>query len=132
MTAAINPATEGRTFEALENYVVLRMIPPEKKTAGGIIITEEGQVSLLGEVVKVGPGRWHTHGLVPVNLKPGDVARIGEWVANQPLEDIGGEKLLVVKETDILGKWVKEDNREPVAVTESWEKPRRRREPHYA
>lgn len=94
-------------FTPLENYVTIRRDPIEAKTVRGIILPDpDARPPVTGVVVHVGPGKWHTHGaLVPVNVRPGQKVRYGEWVAGQPLEDIDGEKLLLIRETDIVGKW---------------------------
>lgn len=61
-------------FRPLHDRVVIRRLPAEEKTRGGIIIPDTVQQKPMeGEVVAVGPGARDRHGhLVAPELQPGD------------------------------------------------------------
>jgi len=55
-----------------------------------------------GEVVAAGPGARDENGqLVPLDLKAGDRILFGKWSGTEV--KIGGEELLIMKESDVLG-----------------------------
>ena len=55
-----------------------------------------------GEVVAVGSGLRAEDGTVtPLEVKPGDRILFGKWSGSEV--KIGGEELLIMKESDILG-----------------------------
>jgi len=90
-------------FRPLHDRVVVRRVDAEEKTAGGIIIPDTAKEKPQeGEVVAVGPGTRNEKGeLVAIDLKPGDRVLFGKWSGTEV--KIGGEDLLIMKETDILG-----------------------------
>jgi chaperonin GroES len=90
-------------FRPLHDRVVVRRVDAEEKTAGGIIIPDTAKEKPQeGEVVAVGPGSRNEKGeLVAMDLKPGDRVLFGRWSGTEV--KIGGEDLLIMKETDILG-----------------------------
>jgi chaperonin GroES len=90
-------------FRPLHDRVVVRRVDAEEKTAGGIIIPDTAKEKPQeGEIVAVGPGTRNEKGeLVAIDLKPGDRVLFGKWSGTEV--KIGGEDLLIMKETDILG-----------------------------
>jgi chaperonin GroES len=90
-------------FRPLHDRVVLRRLTAEEKTAGGIIIPGTAQEKPTeAEVVAVGPGARNEQGqIVPLEVKAGDTVLFGKWSGTEV--KIGGEELLIVKESDILG-----------------------------
>jgi chaperonin GroES len=90
-------------FRPLHDRVVVRRITAEEKTAGGIIIPDTAKEKPQeGEVVAVGPGvRNETGALVALDVKAGDRVLFGKWGGTEV--KIGGEDLLIVKESEILG-----------------------------
>lgn len=91
------------TFRPLHDRVVVRRIESEEKTKGGIIIPdtakEKPQEAI---VVAVGPGTRDENGrLVELDVKAGDRVLFGKWSGTEV--KIGGEDLLIMKESDILG-----------------------------
>jgi chaperonin GroES len=90
-------------FRPLHDRVVLRRLTAEEKTAGGIIIPGTAQEKPTeAEVVAVGPGARNEQGqIVPLEVKAGDKVLFGKWSGTEV--KIGGEELLIVKESDILG-----------------------------
>ena len=90
-------------FRPLHDRVVVRRITAEEKTAGGIIIPDTAKEKPQeGEVVSVGPGARNEQGqIVALDVKPGDRVLFGKWSGTEV--KIGGEELLVMKESDIIG-----------------------------
>jgi chaperonin GroES len=91
------------TFRPLHDRVVVRRIEADERTAGGIIIPDTAKEKPQeGEIVAVGPGARDEAGkLVPVDVKAGDRVLFGKWSGTEV--KIGGEDLLIMKESDILG-----------------------------
>jgi chaperonin GroES len=90
-------------FRPLHDRVVVRRITAEEKTAGGIIIPDTAKEKPQeGEIVAAGPGaRNETGALVALEVKAGDRVLFGKWSGTEV--KIGGEDLLIMKESDILG-----------------------------
>jgi len=90
-------------FRPLHDRVVVRRIDAEEKTSGGIIIPDTAREKPQeGEVVAVGPGLRDESGkLIELSVKPGDRILFGKWSGTEV--KIGGEELLIMKESDILG-----------------------------
>ena len=90
-------------FRPLHDRVVLRRIDAEAKTKGGIIIPDNAKEKPQeAEVVAVGPGARDEKGIVtPLDLKPGDRVLFGKWSGTEV--KIGGEDLLIMKESDVMG-----------------------------
>ncbi|WP_068081727.1 MULTISPECIES: co-chaperone GroES [Novosphingobium] len=90
-------------FRPLHDRVVVRRIEAEEKTSGGIIIPDTAKEKPQeGEVVAVGPGTRDEAGrLVELSVKAGDRVLFGKWSGTEV--KIGGEDLLIMKESDILG-----------------------------
>ncbi|MEI9850811.1 MAG: co-chaperone GroES [Sphingomonas sp.] len=91
------------TFRPLHDRVLIRRIEAAAKTAGGIIIPETAQEKPQeGEVVAAGSGIRAEDGTVtPLDVKAGDRILFGKWSGTEV--KIGGEDLLIMKESDILG-----------------------------
>ena len=90
-------------FRPLHDRVVVRRVESEEKTAGGIILPDTAQEKPSeGEIVSVGAGaRDETGKLVPLEVKVGDRVLFGKWSGTEV--KIGGEDLLIMKESDIMG-----------------------------
>ena len=90
-------------FRPLHDRVLVRRLDAEEKTAGGIIIPDTAKEKPQeGEVIAVGPGGRDEKGArVPLELKAGDRVLFGKWSGIDI--KIGGEDLLIMKESDILG-----------------------------
>jgi chaperonin GroES len=90
-------------FRPLHDRVVVKRVTAEEKTAGGIIIPDTAQEKpQQGEVIAVGPGGRDESGkLIPIDLKVGDKVLFGKWSGTEV--KIGGEELLIMKESDIMG-----------------------------
>lgn len=90
-------------FRPLHDRVVVRRVESEAKTAGGIIIPETAKEKPQeGEVVAVGAGARDDKGaIVALDVKVGDRILFGKWSGTEV--KIGGEDLLIMKESDIMG-----------------------------
>ncbi len=90
-------------FRPLHDRVVVRRIEAEEKSAGGIIIPDTAKEKpQQGEVIAVGPGARDESGKVQaLEVKAGDRVLFGKWSGTEV--KIGGEDLLIMKESDIMG-----------------------------
>ncbi|WP_420560973.1 co-chaperone GroES [Tepidicaulis sp.] len=90
-------------FRPLHDRVLVRRVEEDTKTSGGIIIPETAQEKpSQGEVVAVGPGAKDESGkTVKLDVKKGDKVLFGKWSGTEV--KVGGEDLLIMKESDILG-----------------------------
>ncbi|MEG3620230.1 co-chaperone GroES [Magnetovibrio sp. PR-2] len=90
-------------FRPLHDRVLVRRLETEEKTAGGIIIPDTAQEKPSeGVIVAVGSGIHKEDGTVaPLELKEGDNVLFGKWGGTEI--KFGGEDLLIMKESDILG-----------------------------
>ena len=90
-------------FRPLHDRVVVRRVEEDTKTAGGIIIPDTAKEKpMQGEIVAVGPGARDEQGkVVPLDVKAGDRVLFGKWSGTEV--KIGGQDLLIMKESDILG-----------------------------
>ena len=77
----------------------------EEVTKGGIIIPNQAKEKpSVGEVVGVGPGKYDKFGTFkPTETKVGSKVLYKGKYAGVDMEPICGEKLLMMKEEDILG-----------------------------
>jgi chaperonin GroES len=91
------------TFRPLHDRVLVRRIEAEEKTAGGIIIPDSAKEKPAeGEIVAVGNGARSEDGKIhSLDVKVGDRVLFGKWSGTEV--KVGGEDLLIMKETDILG-----------------------------
>ena len=91
------------TFRPLHDRVLVRRVEAEEKTAGGIIIPDSAKEKPAeGEIVAVGSGIRAEDGKVtPLDVKAGDRVLFGKWSGTEV--KVGGEDLLIMKESDILG-----------------------------
>ena len=90
-------------FRPLHDRVLVRRVEAEEKTAGGIIIPDSAKEKPAeGEIVAVGTGSRADDGKVtPLDVKVGDRVLFGKWSGTEV--KVGGEDLLIMKESDILG-----------------------------
>src|SRR3954451_1154341 len=91
------------SFRPLHDRVLVRRVTADEKTAGGIIIPDTAKEKPQeGEVVSVGSGTLNDKGeLRALDVKAGDRILFGKWSGTEV--KLGGEELLIMKESDILG-----------------------------
>jgi chaperonin GroES len=87
----------------LHDRVLVRRMPEEMKTAGGIIIPETAKEKpQRGEIVATGKGRVTEDGKVtPLDVKVGDQILFGKYAGTEL--KLNGEEYLMMREEDILG-----------------------------
>jgi chaperonin GroES len=90
-------------FRPLHDRVLVRRVPAEEKTAGGIIIPDTAKEKPQeGEVIAVGPGARDEDGeRIAPEVKVGDRILFGKWSGTEV--KIDGQDLLIMKESDIMG-----------------------------
>jgi len=90
-------------FRPLHDRVLVRRVTQDEKSSGGIIIPDTAQEKPQeGEIIAVGGGRIDDNGNVhALDVKAGDMVLFGKWSGTEV--KIGGEDLLIMKESDILG-----------------------------
>lgn len=90
-------------FKPLHDRVLVRRLESEEKTAGGLIIPDSAKEKPAeGEIIAAGEGARKDSGeLIPMAVKPGDKVLFGKWSGTEV--NLGGEELLIMKESDILG-----------------------------
>jgi chaperonin GroES len=91
------------TFRPLHDRVLVKRIEADEKTAGGIIIPDTAKEKPMeGEVIAVDPGARNERGEIEaLDVQPGDRVLFGKWSGTEV--KIGGDDLLIMKESDILG-----------------------------
>ena len=87
----------------LHDRVIVKRVEAERTTASGIVIPDSaGEKPDQGEVLAVGPGKRDENGKhVALDVKVGDRVLFGKWSGTEV--KVGGEDLLIMKESDILG-----------------------------
>lgn len=87
----------------LHDRVLVRRMPEEMKTAGGIIIPDTAKEKpQRGEIVAAGKGRVTEDGKVtPLDVKVGDKILFGKYSGTEL--KLNGEEYLMMREEDILG-----------------------------
>ena len=81
----------------LHDRVVVRPIPVEEKTVGGIIIPDNAKEKpQKGTVVAAGVGKKDE----PITVKVGDTVLYGKYGGTEV--QVAGEDLLIMRESDIL------------------------------
>ncbi len=91
-------------FTPLHDRVLVRRVEGEEKTKGGLIIPDSAKEKPSeGEVVSVGSGARDDDGdRIKMDVEAGDRILFGKWSGTEITID--GEELLIMKESDILGK----------------------------
>ena len=87
----------------LQDRVLLRRIEAEATSSGGVIIPDTAREKPIeGEIVAAGPGARSERGeIVPLDVKPGDRVLFAKWSGTEVR--VGGEELLMLKESDLMG-----------------------------
>jgi chaperonin GroES len=87
----------------LQDRVIVKRLPEEEKTKGGIIIPDSAKEKpQQGEVVAVGRGKVGDDGkLIKLDVKKGDRILFSKYGGTEV--KIEGEEHLIMREDDILG-----------------------------
>jgi chaperonin GroES len=91
------------SFRPLHDRIAVEPIEKEEKTQGGIIIPDSAKEKpVQGKVIAVGNGTKNDKGeVIKLDVKVGDIVLYGKWAGTEV--EIGGKKLMVMKESDIMG-----------------------------
>ncbi len=91
------------TFRPLHDRVLVRRLEAPERTAGGIIIPDNAREKPQGgEIVSVGSGtRGEDGAIIAPYVKAGDRILFGKWSGTEI--KVGGEDLIIMKESDVLG-----------------------------
>ena len=86
----------------LQDRILVKRVPEEEKTKGGIIIPDTAKEKPQeGKVVAVGPGRVDENGKrTPLELKKGDRILMGKYAGTEV--KIDGDEHLIMREDDVL------------------------------
>ena len=91
-------------FKPLNNYVLIKRMDEDNKTAGGIIIPDTAREKpARGEVIAVGDGEFQNGACMAMTVKPKDIVLVAKWAASANEVKIDGKEYVLVKESDILG-----------------------------
>ena len=87
----------------LQDRLIVKRVPEEEKTKGGIIIPDTAKEKPLeGKVIAVGNGRVLEDGKVrPLDVKAGDKVLFGKYAGTEV--KIDGEEHVILKEDDVVG-----------------------------
>jgi len=90
------------SIKPLEDRILVRRSEPQTTSAGGIIIPDKAaEKPLEGIVIAVGPGRMlETNERLAVSVKVGDRVLFTKYGAKEVNHE--GEKLLILRESDLL------------------------------
>ena len=91
------------SFKPLGGRVLIDPIEQEEMTAGGIILPETAKEKPQeGKILAVGPGDRDDEGKrIPLDLKVGDKVLFAKYSGTEVKMD--GKKLLILRESDVLG-----------------------------
>jgi chaperonin GroES len=91
------------SIRPLNDRILVKRLPAEQKTRGGIIIPDSAKEKPAeGEVVAVGPGAVRDDGgRRELLVKKGDRVLFGKYDGTEVKVD--GEELLILRERDVLG-----------------------------
>jgi len=97
------PATHNVKVRPLHDRILVRRMPEEEKTAGGIIIPDTAKEKpQRGEIVATGKGRVTEEGkILPLEVKVGDRVLFGKYSGTELKLD--GSEFLMMREEDVLG-----------------------------
>jgi chaperonin GroES len=91
-------------LEPLGDRVVVRPMPKEEVTKGGIVLPDTAKEKPQeGKVIAVGPGRMTDDGKrLAMDVKVGDIVIYAKYGGTEIKED--DEELIILRESDILAK----------------------------
>ena len=91
-------------FKPLNNYVLIKRMDEDNKTAGGIIIPDTAREKpVMARVIAVGDGEMQNGVRVPMTVAVGDVVLFAKWASSINEVKIQGKDYVLIKESEILG-----------------------------
>jgi len=99
-------ASRSLTLKPMGDRVVLKRLPQEEKTAGGIFLPDTAQEKpMRGEVVAVGPGKVLDSGeRTRMEVEVGQTVLFGKYSGTEV--KIDGEEFTILEQREILGVFV--------------------------
>ena len=90
-------------FRPLHDRVLVKRLDEDEKSPGGIIIPDTAKEKPSeGKVVAAGSGTKSEDGkITALDVKKGDKILFGKWSGTEVT--VGGDDLIIMKESDILG-----------------------------
>lgn len=90
-------------LKPLQDRVIVKQQEAEEKTASGILLPDTAKEKpTKGKVIAVGPGKLSEKGKpMELSVRAGDNVYYGKYAGNDV--EINGEKLVILRESDILG-----------------------------
>lgn len=89
-------------FTPLFDRVIIRPLPEDERTVGGIILPSTSNSPFqYGDVVAVGAGAVDGGNLVPLTVKVGDKVMFPRMTGRDVIID--GEKVMLLQEKELLG-----------------------------
>jgi chaperonin GroES len=101
-------------LQPLGDRLIVEAIEEEETTSSGIVLPDTAKEKpQRGRVLSVGPGGRNDSGdLVPLDVAEGDTIIFSKYGGTEV--KVGGDELLILRESDVLAKVV--GDREPAAV----------------
>lgn len=89
----------------LEDRVIVKVEEEEERTVSGIVLPDTAKEKpQKAKVLAVGPGRYDTGKLIPLDIKEGDMVIFAKYGGTEVKVD--GAELLILRASDILAKLV--------------------------
>lgn len=100
------------TIEPLADRVVIKPIPTEEVSKGGIVLPDTAKEKPQeGEIIAVGPGRLSEDGQrIAMEVKKGDRVIYSKYAGTEFKLD--NEELVIMRESDILAKKFAEETKQ--------------------
>lgn len=94
--------TNGSTIKPLFDFVLIKPVVAETKTASGIVLPDSAKEKpQVGEVMAIGSGAYNTEGkLVPMVVKVGQKVMYKKWGGNEI--KVGMEEWMLVEQKDVM------------------------------
>ncbi len=91
-------------IKPLGDRIVVRRMPSEDRTAGGLILPDSAKKKpQKGRILAVGPGRLNKAGKrQPMQLKEGDVVYFTSWAGDEFKRRETSDEILLMNEGDVL------------------------------
>ena len=96
-------ASTSTKLTPLADRVIVRRFEAEEKTKRGIVLPDAAKEKpTKGKVISVGPGRLDDNGKhTPMAVRVGETVVYGKWSGTEI--ELGDEKFVILKESDLLG-----------------------------
>ena len=93
--------TKGN-IKPLFDYVLVRPLEGESKTASGIVLPDSAKEKpQVGEIMAIGPGGYNDEGkLIPMLVKVGQKVLYKKWGGNEV--KVGMEEWLLIEQKDVM------------------------------